>query len=195
MFIITDTDIENAFRKTRWENDKCVVERIHSKIEKTGNATPDEYDCLDLFTRTFQLGRNLYMANRSAVDGYLLTREFLTDSKGNALSTEEVDYILKCADKPIGTSKSTVFADINFDSIATMGYMPCITKIVSNEPDTVVYFNDGSKIVVTCEKDDTFDAEKGIYIALLKKAMGSRNLRNLFSLMENKYANECETCR
>lgn len=44
-----------------------------------------------------------------------------------------------------------------------------ITKVIFNEPATIVFWSDGTKTVVKCCEDDTFDKEKGLAMAILKK--------------------------
>ena len=48
-----------------------------------------------------------------------------------------------------------------------------IDKVIFNPPATVVYFGDGSKTVVRCSENDTFDKEKGFALALVKRACGN----------------------
>lgn len=47
-----------------------------------------------------------------------------------------------------------------------------IKKVIFNPPATIVLWADGSKTVVKCSKDDTFDYEKGLAIAICKKILG-----------------------
>ena len=50
----------------------------------------------------------------------------------------------------------------------------CITKVIFNDPATIVYWSDGSKTVVKCGEGDTFDPEKGLVMAMVKKALGNK---------------------
>lgn len=54
------------------------------------------------------------------------------------------------------------------------------TVVIFNPPVTVVYFNDGSKTVVHCSKEDTFDKEKGLAIAIVKRVCGNTGGYNEF---------------
>lgn len=47
------------------------------------------------------------------------------------------------------------------------------TRVVFNNPATIVFWNDGTKTVVKCSKDDVFDRDKGFVYAVLKKTLGS----------------------
>lgn len=50
--------------------------------------------------------------------------------------------------------------------------MPEIKKVIFNEPATIVIWADGTKTVVKCCEGDEFDAEKGLAMAISKKALG-----------------------
>lgn len=45
-------------------------------------------------------------------------------------------------------------------------------KVIFNSPATIVYWSDGSKTVVKCKKDEIFDREKGLAMAISKKVLG-----------------------
>lgn len=51
---------------------------------------------------------------------------------------------------------------------------PYITKVIFNDPATIVYWSDCSKTVVKCGEGDTFDPEKGLVMAMVKKALGNK---------------------
>lgn len=46
--------------------------------------------------------------------------------------------------------------------------MSKIKNVIFNDPATIVFWNDGTKTVVKCGKDDTFDPEKGLAMAISK---------------------------
>ena len=50
-----------------------------------------------------------------------------------------------------------------------------IRKVIFNNPATIVFWNDGSKTVVKCAEEDTFDPEKGLAMAYMKWKMGNGN--------------------
>ena len=52
--------------------------------------------------------------------------------------------------------------------------IPEVKKIIFNDPATIVYWKDGTKTVVKCQKDDNFDQEKGFAMAFLKKCWGNK---------------------
>lgn len=49
-----------------------------------------------------------------------------------------------------------------------------IEKIIFNDPATIVFWKDGTKTVVKCGEDDIFDPEKGLAMAISKKALGNK---------------------
>ena len=48
-----------------------------------------------------------------------------------------------------------------------------IEKVYYNNPATIVFWNDGTKTVVRCGEGDIFDKEKGLAMAIAKKAFGN----------------------
>ena len=56
-----------------------------------------------------------------------------------------------------------------------------ITKVIYNNPATIVFWSDGSKTVVKRGVNDIYDPEKGLAMAVAKKALGNvGNYYNLF---------------
>lgn len=49
-----------------------------------------------------------------------------------------------------------------------------IKNVIFNDPATIVFWSDGSKTVVKCQDDDWFDPEKGLAMAISKKALGNK---------------------
>ena len=63
-------------------------------------------------------------------------------------------------------------------------FWPEVKKVIFNDPATIVYWKDGTKTVVKCQKGDDFDPEKGFAMAFLKKCWGNKgnfndNLRKI----------------
>lgn len=51
--------------------------------------------------------------------------------------------------------------------------IPKIKKVIFNDPATIILWNDNTKTVVKAE-EETFDPEKGMAIAIAKKALGNQ---------------------
>lgn len=55
----------------------------------------------------------------------------------------------------------------------TTFYMPKIKKVIFNDPATIVLWSDNTKTVVKAE-NEAFDKEKGLAMAISKKALGNQ---------------------
>lgn len=49
-----------------------------------------------------------------------------------------------------------------------------IENVIFNDPATIVFWADGSKTVVKCQEGDVFDKEKGLAMAISKRALGDK---------------------
>lgn len=56
--------------------------------------------------------------------------------------------------------------------------LPPIRNVIFNNPATIVYWDDGTKTVVKCGENDSWDAEKGLAMAVAKRAMGNKGNYN-----------------
>ncbi len=66
-----------------------------------------------------------------------------------------------------------------------------ITKVIFNNPATIVFWSDGKKTVVKCGSDEVFDEEKGLAMAISKRVLGNQgNYYNEFK----KWVPEIESC-
>ena len=52
--------------------------------------------------------------------------------------------------------------------------IPTIKNVIFNEPATIVFWEDGSKTIVKCQDGDIYDPEKGLAMAISKKALGNQ---------------------
>ena len=52
--------------------------------------------------------------------------------------------------------------------------VPAVEKVIYNNPATIVFWNDGTKTVVKCQKEDTFSKSAGLYAAISKKMLGKK---------------------
>lgn len=50
---------------------------------------------------------------------------------------------------------------------------PGIKEVIFNEPTTIVYWDDGTKTVVQCSEEDTFNKDAGIALCMMKKMFGN----------------------
>ena len=54
-----------------------------------------------------------------------------------------------------------------------------VTKVIYNDPATIVYFSDKSKSVVKRHKDDEFDKQTGLLMCIAKKLLGKEELHRV----------------
>ena len=52
-------------------------------------------------------------------------------------------------------------------------------RVIFNPPATVVFWEDGTKTIAKCEPQETFDPEKGLMVALLKRIYGNRRFHDI----------------
>lgn len=53
-------------------------------------------------------------------------------------------------------------------------YLPEIKDVIFNDPATIIFWQDGDKTVVKAQDGDEFDPEKGLAMAIAKKAFGNK---------------------
>lgn len=59
--------------------------------------------------------------------------------------------------------------------------MPTIRKVIFHDPATIIIWRDGTKTVVKCGENDTYDKEKGMAMAICKRIYGNKgNYNNIF---------------
>lgn len=68
---------------------------------------------------------------------------------------------------------------------STFSVVPPIKKVIFNNPATIVIWEDGTKTVVKCSKDDTFSEYAGLSMCITKKLLG-----NNFKKEMNKWCNK-----
>lgn len=67
-------------------------------------------------------------------------------------------------------------------------YDNMIQQVIFNPPATIVIWRDGSKTVVKCGENDIFDPEKGLAMAISKRAFGdNRDYYEVFAKWVGKY--------
>ena len=52
--------------------------------------------------------------------------------------------------------------------------LPNIKNVIFNDPATIVFWDDGSKTIVKVQDGDEYDEEKGLAMAISKKALGNK---------------------
>ena len=72
-----------------------------------------------------------------------------------------------------GNGKSLMAAKQIYDMIGRSDPF-AIEKVIFNGPATIVMWMDGTKTIVKCQDGDAFDPEKGLAMAISKKAFGNK---------------------
>ena len=67
----------------------------------------------------------------------------------------------------------TKYARADIYSVTKLGRLCDIKKVVFNDPATIVFWSDGTKTVVKCGENDEYDPEKGLAMAIAKRALGN----------------------
>ena len=63
---------------------------------------------------------------------------------------------------------------LNYMYGMSSSHIPEIKNVIFNDPATIVFWEDGTKTVVKCQNGDEFDPEKGLAMAIVKKAYGNK---------------------
>ena len=70
--------------------------------------------------------------------------------------------------------EADVLFDLDNDKERMRGVTAAITKVEFNGPATIVFWTDGTKTVVKAQNNEVFDPEKGLAMAIVKKAYGNK---------------------
>lgn len=80
-----------------------------------------------------------------------------------------------------------MLSEASFECILTPGRkaeMPDIKDVIFNDPATIVFWTDGTKTIVKCQKNtgDVYSKETGLAMAIAKKAYGNKsNFNDIFN--------------
>lgn len=93
--------------------------------------------------------------------------------------------IAKYCENDVASIKNAMFRDAVNSTYGIGGHIPAvrytppaayfkIEKVIYNDPATIVFWKDGTKTVVKACEDDEYDPEKGLAMAISKKALGNK---------------------
>ena len=105
------------------------------------------------------------------IDTYVLSK--LKQSGIAELQKPEINYI-KEDQRLMGDKRIPLFY---YNDIVRIKQFD-IEKVVFNDPATIVFWKDGTKTVVKCQQGDIFDKEKGLAMAITKRALGDKGNYN-----------------
>ena len=89
------------------------------------------------------------------------------------LSDLEKDYCQKDVELQMDLYRTILNSTYGTKASKT-NYIPEIKNVIFNDPATIVFWEDGTKTVVKCQDGDEFDPEKGLAMAIVKKAYGNK---------------------
>ena len=121
----------------------------------------------------------LIMKNGTKIPATIDYIETTTDTfpkfEGHITGTAKVSYrslydIRNDAEVPINTYRNILNSTYGIGSLR----IPEIKNVIFNDPATIVFWEDGTKTVVKCQDGDEFDPEKGLVMAIVKKAYGNK---------------------
>lgn len=58
--------------------------------------------------------------------------------------------------------------------------MLTIEKVIYNPPATIILWNDGTKTMAKCDKEDAYNKATGFMLCVLKKKYGNKTVRTMF---------------
>lgn len=82
----------------------------------------------------------------------------------------------------IGTTEAKNYVDYSRYAVSSGRVVDIgIKDVIFNPPATIVNWADGTKTVVKCQNNETFDPEKGLALCYMKKTNGNQsNFNNIF---------------
>lgn len=119
------------------------------------------------------------------IDSYKLCDK-IQNMKGDLrlMPVEEMNTTIKC----LSLNEYREFCDNILKEKNKAIYDSMIQRVIFNPPATIVFWRDGSKTVVKCGKNDIFDPEKGLAMAISKRAFGdNRDYYEVFAKWVGKY--------
>lgn len=78
-----------------------------------------------------------------------------------------------------------------FDSVGKRRssiFLKGIKKVIYNNPATIVLWGDGTKTVIECHKEDTYDHVIGLLLCVIKKCTNGHGYSALCKLLDEAYA-------
>lgn len=109
------------------------------------------------------------------IDYIETTTDTFPKFEGRITGTAKVSYrslgdIRNDAEVPRNTYRDILNSTYGIGSLR----IPEIKNVIFNDPATIVFWEDGTKTVVKCQDGDEFDPEKGLSMAIVKKAYGNK---------------------
>ena len=110
-----------------------------------------------------------------AIDYIETTADTFPKFEGHITGTARVSYrslyyVKNGTEVPRNTYRNILNSIYGISS----SHIPEIKNVIFNDPATIIFWEDGTKTVVKCQDGDEFDPEKGLAMAIVKKAYGNK---------------------
>lgn len=121
------------------------------------------------------IGGRLFPVHISEVTADTDSRDNTTTIKLECEVLSDLDPLMKIRDYTMYAARGGVsFRNAGgMTPIRKMCFLPEIKDVIFNDPATIVFWTDGSKTVVKVQNGEPFDPEKGLAMAVVKKAFGN----------------------
>ena len=84
------------------------------------------------------------------------------------------------SDKEIKGVFDMVSDTVHFYPITLYEDRLTVERVIFNDPATIVFFSDGTKSVVKCQKGDKYSKEAGLSLAISKRMLGNKEFHKTF---------------
>lgn len=134
-------------------------------------------------TNKFNIGDEVYFPNSKSGDKLYARRGFVKEVYENKLEKIFM-YVIDVTDLgEVHAFEETIEKTHKIDYSSVYGKTYCyspkiiinsIDHVLFNPPATIIFWNDKTKTVVKCKPNEEFDPEKGLAMAITKKALGNK---------------------
>lgn len=156
-------------------NNEVLYKSIDDFTERDFNSL---IDFLDSYAETCR--RNLTYKEKN-LDYDVTKYSILFECKDQEMVFILLKVISKLANKKDKTKDTAIALNTVYNTFE-------IKDILVNGPATIVFWKDGTKTVVQCGSTETYDVEKAVAMCFMKKALGSRSMKKIFDLAEDRAA-------
>lgn len=84
------------------------------------------------------------------------------------------------SDKEVKNVFDMVSDTVHFYPITIYESRPTVERVIFNDPATIVFFSDGTKSVVKCQKGEKYSKESGLSLAIAKRMLGNKEFHKTF---------------
>ena len=154
---LRESDYEWIIGRDVWDR---IIKNVSNNRNNSYNIEAIITNCGDTIYKIFDIE---VIVSTNELNTITLRKKYITsrkkDERGNEMPVERKS-----------TSSRVYYAATTAKSVA----VPAIKKVIFNYPATIVLWNDESKTVVKCQDGDIYDPEKGLAMAISKKALGNK---------------------